>query len=132
MRRLRELVSTYFAYHNTAPLLHDIVRQVESEVPYQIRRFDKPSSMVRWRMAVSVIDDYLRTEPEAMVNEYALYFGLALPPGDTFVAFDRFGRQVLPPGSRQQQLQTLPQGMYFLRYDDGSVQKQSIIQTIKL
>ncbi len=132
MRRLRELVSTYFAYRNTAPLLHDIVRQVESEVPYQIRRFDKPSSMVRWRMAVSLIDDYLRTEPEAMVNEYALYFGLALPPDDTFVAFDRFGRQVLPPGSRQQLLQTLPQGMYFLRYDDGSVQKQSIIQTIKL
>ena len=45
-----------------------MVKEVESEVPYQIRRFDSPSSMVRWRMALSVIDDFLRTEPEAMVK----------------------------------------------------------------
>ena len=125
-QRLRELVATHFAYRNTAPLLHDIVRQVENEVPYQIRRFDSPSSMVRWRMALSVIDDFLRTEPEAMVNEYALYFGLAKPASrPTFAVYDRYGRQLLPPGSSEEQLQGLPQGMFFLRYADGTIVKQS-------
>lgn len=126
MGRLREIVRTHFAYSHTGPMLADIVRQVESEVPYQIRRFDKPSSMLRWRMSVEVIDDFLRTEPEAMVNEYAQYFGLVLPPSEGFAAYDRYGRQVLPTGSREGQLKSMPKGIYFLRRDSGEIMKMEI------
>lgn len=126
MGRLREIVRTHFAYSHTGLMLADIVRQVESEVPYQIRRFDKPSSMLRWRMSVEVIDDFLRTEPEAMVNEYAQYFGLVLPPSEGFAAYDRYGRQVLPAGSREGQLKSMPKGIYFLRRDSGEIMKMEI------
>lgn len=126
MGRLHEIVRTHFAYSHTGPMLADIVRQVESEVPYQIRRFDKPSSMLRWRMSVEVIDDFLRTEPEAMVNEYAQYFGLVLPPSEGFAAYDRYGRQVLPAGSREGQLKSMPKGIYFLRRDSGEIMKMEI------
>ena len=123
MERLKELVSTHFAYRNTAPLLQEVVGQVEAEVPYQINRFDRPMSMTGWRMAVDVIDDFLRTEPEAMVNEYAQYFGLAIPQRDAFAVFDRYGRQVLPQGSREVQLQGLPKGVYFLQMEGGEIKK---------
>ena len=129
--RLKEIVATHFAYSRTAPLLEEIVKAVEKEVPYQVRRFEKPTSMVRWKMDLAVIDDFLRTEPEAMVCEYAQYFGLASQKGDTFAAFDRYGRQVLPPGSREEQLRALPPGVYFLRHEDGTIIKQPSNQTIK-
>ena len=126
MARLREVVDTRFSYSRSGALLRDIVAQVESEVPYQIRRFDKPSSMVKWRLSVSLIDDYLRTEPEAMVNEYAQYFGLEVPRDGSFAAYDRVGRQVLPAGSREVQMQALPKGVYFLRMDGGEIKKKEI------
>ena len=127
MERMREIVGSVFTYRHTSSLLHDIVQQLEPEVPYQVKRFDKPSSMVRWKMSISVIDDFLRTEPEAMVNEYAQYFGLALSPhSSTFAAYDRYGRQVLSSGSREAQLRGLPKGVYFLRMEDGEVKKMEI------
>lgn len=118
MARLREIVDTHFDYQRTGALLQEVVKQVESEVPYQIRRFDKPSSMVRWKMAVEVIDDFLRTEPEAMVNEYAQYFGLNLPKSDTCTVFDRCGQQVAE-GKLSLVRMGLPRGVYYVRQEGG-------------
>lgn len=126
MIRMREIAEKHFSYRRASSLLYDIVKQVEDEVPYQINRFDKPSSMVRWRIAVETIDDFLRTEPEAMVDEYARYFNLAVPQSDNFLVYDRYGRQVLPSGSSQAQLQALPKGIYYLRMDSGEIKKMVI------
>ncbi len=117
MTRLRELVATRFDYRRSGALLQQVVDEVESEVPYQIRRFDKPSSMVRWRMAVEVIDEFLRTEPEAMVNEYAQYFGLERPKSDLCTVFDRYGRLVAT-GRLHDLKPRLPKGVYYVRRDD--------------
>ena len=96
-----------------------MVKEVESEVPYQIRRFDKPSSMVRWRMAVEVIDEFLRTEPEAMVGEFAQYFGLDLPKSDLCTVYDRYG-QLVATGHLHDVREHLPRGIYFVRLQDGT------------
>ena len=117
MRRLRELVATHFDYRRSGALLQQVVKEVESEVPYQIRRFDKPSSMVRWRMAVEVIDEFLRTEPEAMVGEFAQYFGLDLPASDLCTVYDRYG-QLVATGHLHAVREHLPRGIYFVRLQD--------------
>lgn len=118
MARLREIEATHFDYRRTGALLQEVVKQVESEVPYQIQRFDKPTSMVRWKMAVEVIDDFLRTEPGAMVNEYAQYFGLDLPKSDTCTVFDRYGQQVAM-GKTSLVRMGLSKGVYYVRLDGG-------------
>ncbi|MBR1549488.1 MAG: CotH kinase family protein [Bacteroidales bacterium] len=114
MRRLREIVASHFRYRRSGALLRQVVEALESEVPHQIRRFDKPSSMVRWRMAVEVIDEFLRTEPEAMVNEYAQYFGLELPESDLCTVLDRYG-QLVATGHLHDLRAHLPQGTYYVR-----------------
>ena len=116
MRRLRQMVATHFDYRRSGALLQRVVKEVENEVPYQIRRFDKPSSLLRWRMAVEVIDDFLRTEPEAMVAEYAQYFGLDLPASDLCTVLDRYGRPVAT-GHLQALRPHLPKGVYYVRLD---------------
>lgn len=127
MARLREIVDTYFDYRCTGALLQEVVQEVEAEVPYQIRRFDKPSSMLRWRMSLSVIDDFLRTEPEAMVNEYAQYFGLGLPKSDNCTVFDRYGRQVAV-GKSVLLRSGLAKGIYYVRPDGGGETMKWIIE----
>lgn len=127
MARLREIVDTYFDYRRTGALLQEVVQEVEAEVPYQIRRFDKPSSMLRWRMSLSVIDDFLRTEPEAMVNEYAQYFGLGLPKSDNCTVFDRYGRQVAV-GKSVLLRSGLAKGIYYVRPDGGGETMKWIIE----
>ena len=127
MERLREIVATHFDYRRTGAMLQEVVAEVESEVPYQIERFDKPTSMLRWRMAVEVIDDFLRTEPEAMVNEYAQYFGLELPKNDRCTAFDCYGRQVATGPGRQLRT-SLPKGIYFVKTEDDEGAEKWIIE----
>jgi hypothetical protein len=127
MERLREIVATHFDYRRTGAMLQEVVAEVESEVPYQIERFDKPTSMLRWKMAVEVIDDFLRTEPEAMVNEYAQYFGLELPKNDRCTAFDCYGRQVATGPGRQLRT-SLPRGIYFVKTEDGEGAEKWIIE----
>ena len=117
MRRLQQVVATHFDYRRSGALLQQVVKEVESEVPYQIRRFDKPSSMVRWRMAVEVIDEFLRTEPEAMVGEFAQYFGLDLPKSDLCTVYDRYG-QLVATGHLHAVREHLPRGIYFVRLQD--------------
>lgn len=129
MARLRELVATRFDYRRSGALLQQVVDEVESEVPYQIRRFDKPSSMVRWRMAVEVIDEFLRTEPEAMVNEYAQYFGLERPKSDLCTVFDRYGRLVAT-GRLHDLKPRLPKGVYYVRRDDDDPLKWTVDQPL--
>ena len=122
MKRLREIVDTRFSYRRSGALLQQVVNEVEAEVPYQIRRFDKPSSMVRWRMAVEVIDDFLRTEPLAMVNEYAQYFGLDVPKSDLCTVLDRYGKLVAT-GHLQDLRPHLPRGVYYVRRIGDEPQK---------
>ena len=116
MERLREIVANQFDYQRTASLLNDIVVQVEQEVPYQVRRFDKPSSMVRWRMTIALIDDYLHSVPEAMVTEYARYFGLLEQGNGLCTVFDRYGSKVAE-GRCEELRQGLPKGIFFVRTD---------------
>ena len=147
LRRLKEIVDSHFSYDNTAPLLHEIVEQLRSEVPYQRDRFAKPSSIASWEVAVAGIEDYLRIEPRNTVEEYARYFGLSHPDGGgfrivsgqiladepvagsrDFVIYDICGRQMgettLQNGSQTAELPRLPHGVYFVRQtDNGSVQK---------
>ena len=130
MRRLRELVATHFDYRRSGALLQQVVKEVESEVPYQIRRFDKPSSMVRWRMAVEVIDEFLRTEPEAMVNEYAQYFGLEQSRSDLCTVYDRYGQPVATGRLHDLRAQ-LPKGVYYVRRDGDDPLKWSVDQPLK-
>ena len=126
LRRMGELVDSHFAYRRTSPLLWQIAAEVEPEVPHQIARFDTPASMTRWRVALEVIDDFLRDEPRAMMEGYARYFNLTAPAAETFAAYDRYGRQLLPPGSREEQLQSLPPGSYFLQYDDRRTETRKV------
>ena len=140
LERLSEIVATYFAYENTAPILQSIVDEVAAEVPYQIARFGTPSSMAKWKVSVSLIDDFLRKEPEAMLNEYALYFGFSTGIVDTvtivgdrvlhfesstagkhsLTVFDINGRVVhqaevkAVPGANDVPLPTLPHGTYYV------------------
>ena len=130
MRRLRELVATHFDYRRSGALLQQVVKEVESEVPYQIRRFDKPSSMVRWRMAVEVIDEFLRTEPEAMVNEYAQYFGLEQSRSDLCTVYDRYGQPVATGRLHDLKAQ-LPKGVYYVRRDGDDPLKWTVDQPLK-
>lgn len=130
MRRLRELVATHFDYRRSGALLQQVVKEVESEVPYQIRRFDKPSSMVRWRMAVEVIDEFLRTEPEAMVNEYAQYFGLEQSRSDLCTVYDRYGQPVATGRLHDLRAQ-LPKGVYYVRRDGDDPLKWTVDQPLK-
>lgn len=88
LERLSEIVATHFAYETTAPILQSIVDEVSSEVPYQIARFGTPSSMAKWKVSVSLIDDFLRKEPVAMLNEYAIYFGFSTGISDTMSIVD--------------------------------------------
>lgn len=88
LERLSEIVATHFAYENTAPILQRIVDEVAAEVPYQIARFGTPSSMAKWKVSVSLIDDFLRKEPVAMLNEYAIYFGFSTGISDTMSIVD--------------------------------------------
>lgn len=120
MRRLQQVAATHFDYRRSGALLQQVVKEVESEVPYQIRRFDKPSSMVRWRMAVEVIDEFLRTEPEAMVGEFAQYFGLDLPKSDLCTVYDRYG-QLVATGHLHAVREHLPRGIYFVRLQDENL-----------
>ena len=130
MRRLRELVASHFDYRRSGALLQQVVKEVESEVPYQIRRFDKPSSMVRWRMAVEVIDEFLRTEPEAMVNEYAQYFGLEQSRSDLCTVYDRYGQPVATGRLHDLRAQ-LPKGVYYVRRDGDDPLKWTVDQPLK-
>lgn len=131
MRRLRELVASHFDYRRSGALLQQVVKEVESEVPYQIRRFDKPSSMVRWRMAVEVIDEFLRTEPEAMVNEYAQYFGLEQSRSDLCTVYDRYGQPVATGRLHDLRAQ-LPKGVYYVRRDGDDPLKWTVDQPLKI
>jgi hypothetical protein len=147
LRRLKEIVDSHFSYDNTAPLLHDIVEQLRSEVPYQRDRFAKPSSIASWEVAVAGIDDFLRIEPQNTVEEYARYFGLSHPAGGgfrivagqilldesaagsrTFVVYDICGRQmgeaILQDGEQTVELPKLSRGVYFVQQtNNGAVQK---------
>lgn len=118
-RRMSTLVDTHFSYDSTAPQLHEIVEQVASEVSYQSKRFGTPSSLSQWNVTINAIDDWLRTEPKAMLDKYADYFGLTEPGSEYVTVYDRYGRQVLPPGSSEAQAETLPRGIYFLQPDGG-------------
>ncbi len=125
--RMSVLVDSHFSYPNTAPLLQDIVSQVASEVPYQSQRFGSPSSVGKWKTTISAIDGFLRTEPQAMLDKYANYFGLTEPESAFVAVYDRYGRLVLPPGSSEAQIKTLPRGIYFLRPDGrGEIKKKTI------
>ncbi len=147
LRRLKEIVDSHFSYDNTAPLLHDIVEQLRSEVPYQRDRFAKPSSIASWEVAVAGIDDFLRIEPQNTVEEYARYFGLSHPAGGgfcivagqilldesaagsrAFVVYDICGRQmgeaILQDGELTAELPRLSRGVYFVQQtNNGAVQK---------
>lgn len=127
-QRMATLVDSHFSYDSTAPQLHDIVRQVASEVPYQSQRFGTPSSVSQWDVTINAIDEWLRSEPRAMLDKYADYFGLTEPASGYVTVYDRYGRQILPPGSSEEQLQTLPQGIYFLQPDGGG---QAMKRTIE-
>ena len=143
MQRLEELVDSYFAYSYTGPLLQQMVAQLEAEVPYQIRRFASPTSMAAWHIAISTIDDFLRIEPEATVNEYAVYFGLPSPRGEELAIdgdgmlhvgivptakrsvdiYDINGRTVgemeMKEGRAEMTLPSLPAGVYFVQMRDS-------------
>ncbi len=147
MRRLKEIVDSHFSYETTAPLLHGIVEDLRSEVPYQRDRFAKPLSIASWEAAVGGIDDFLRIEPQDIVEEYARYFGLGYPDGGgflivdgeihldapttesrDFIIYDICGRKVselnIQPSSFNIQLPSLPRGIYFVQQlHDGTVQK---------
>ncbi|MBR1765935.1 MAG: CotH kinase family protein [Bacteroidales bacterium] len=126
MVRMHEIVDTHFDYSRTGALLQAIVSEVESEVPSQIRRFDKPTSMLRWRMALEVIDDFLRTEPQAMVNEYAQYFGLAMPDDEEdCTVYDPCGRLVAS-GHSVPVRASLTKGVYFVRLRGNKVAKWTV------
>ena len=127
MARLREIANSQFNYRRSSALLNDVVKQVESEVPYQIGRFDKPSSMVRWRIAVETIDDYLRTEPEAMVDEYARYFGLTEQPEGICTVYDRLGRKV-DEGPCEELRARLPKGIFFVQQGRGGETMKWIVE----
>ena len=141
-KRLDEMLDTHFAYHRTAPLLQAISSQVVDEVPFQIRRFDAPSSMMSWRTAMSAIDGYLRTEPQAMAETYRRYFGLqqdivqatvsddgklllGRPAGEeeNLVVYDIYGRLLfqsqVPEKADRLQLPSLPAGRYFILIAGG-------------
>ena len=130
MERLRELEETHFAYRNTSPHLQRIAQELEPEVPYQIRRFDSPSSMAGWWAAVQVIDDFLRMEPAAMVEEYAQYFGLKEDPDREceVTVYDPMGREVLRRRARPSELpfEGLPAGRYYVKMGNGETQKWRI------
>lgn len=126
--RMATLVDSIFSYSNTAPLLQDIVDQVASEVPFQSKRFGTPSSMNKWDASINIIDDHLRNEPRAMLDKYAEYFGLTKPESKTVVVYDCFGRQVMPPGSHEEELESLPQGIYYLLPDGGGEIRKRIIK----
>lgn len=138
--RLKELVETHFSYHRTAPLLQEIAAQVVDEVPFQIRRFDAPSSMMSWRTAMAAIDSYLRTEPQAMLEEYLRYFRLqaevpqlAVEPdgmlqvgtgASRVILYDINGRVLaqlqVSDGDTAVQLPPMPPGRYFIFTDNGA------------
>ncbi len=138
--RMEEMVETHFNYQRTSAFLQEIVAQVASEVPYQIGRFDAPSSMMSWRTAIAAIDSYLRTEPEAILKEYRRYFGLdgiqgTLAIGDdgllhlsgdyreggNVVVYDIYGRIAhqtqAPAGEETMPLPDLPAGRYYIMMD---------------
>lgn len=127
MVRLREIANSQFNYRRSSALLNDVVKQVENEVPYQIGRFDKPSSMVRWRIALETIDDYLRTEPEAMVDEYARYFGLTEQPEGICTVYDRLGRKV-DEGPCEELRARLPKGIFFVQQGRGGETMKWIVE----
>lgn len=127
MERLREIVANQFDYGRTASLLNDIVEQVEQEVPYQVRRFDKPSSMVRWRMTIALIDDYLHTVPEAMVTEYARYFGLLEQSSGLCTVYDLYGR-IAAKGRCEELRQVMPKGIFFVRPDGAGETMKWIVE----
>ncbi len=138
--RLRELVDSHFDYQRTSRLLNDIASQVVAEVPYQIRRFDAPSSMMSWRTAIAAIDSYLRTEPQAMLDEYLRYFRLqaevpqlAVEPdgllqvgagASQVILYDINGRVLaqlpVPGGDTAVRLPQMPPGRYFIFTDNGA------------
>lgn len=154
LARLKEIVNTHFAYDNTAPLLHDIVNQLRSEVPYQRDRFAKPLSIANWEAAVEVINDFLRIEPQNTLETYARYFGLDHIDGggfliadneirldtthsslhtnhSTFIIYDICGQRVavtsVPAGSTAKKLPELPRGIYFVQQlENGAIQKLRI------
>lgn len=151
MERMADLTAGPFAYEQTAPLLQSIVAQVEDEVPHQIARFGTPTSMVRWRMAVELIDDFLRTEPEATMHEYAQYFGLTMPgtglpvtveegrlligqPASANLEYRIYdingrlaGQLTVPEGASSAALPALPHGRYMIQPVAGGAATRWII-----
>ena len=147
-RRMEELVDKYFNYQRTAPLLNDMATQVVAEVPYQIKRFDAPSSMMAWRTAIAAIDSYLRTEPQLMLEEFRRYFGLQ--PPEPQLAVDEGGVLRFDAGTTQVilydingrilaqlpvsgdatslQLPAMPPGRYFIFTDNNAT---AILWTIR-
>ncbi len=127
IERLREIAADQFAYGRTAAMLDDIVRQVRDEVPYQVKRFDKPSSMVRWRLALSTIDDFLRTSPEIMVKRYAQYFGLEEQESGLCTVYDLYGRKVAE-GRCEDLKPNLPKGIFFVLPERGGEAMKWIVE----
>ena len=132
LARMRQLVATSFAYSNTEPLLRQIVGEVSGEVQYQMRRFDTPSSLWRWNAMIASINDYLRSEPEAMLNEYTVFFGLNRQEfqHDRVTVYDRYGRVVYSgkaPGNGKLPLE-LMQGHYYIHLDSSDEVQRYIVK----
>lgn len=76
--RFAKLIYHHLGYNHTKPLLDSIEALVANEVRYQLARFGTPSTTAAWHGKIGNIEQYLKTRPATMFEDYAAHIGVDL------------------------------------------------------
>ena len=86
VRRYVECVVKYFNSARATAILDEMAEELRAEMPRQIRKWGKPSSMSKWESEVASLRKTVENRPEYALENMRKYFGVSKGEIDGLVA----------------------------------------------